>query len=64
MYICICRAVTEADVRGCIAEGAYTIKDVVTRSAAGTGCGTCVQKIAALLSTSTGELRTPLPRTA
>ena len=64
MYVCICRAVTESDVRGCIAEGACTIKDVVSRSAAGTGCGTCVQKIASLLSTSTGELRSSLPRTA
>ncbi len=49
MYVCICRAVTEAVVRGCIADGARTVKDVVTSCQAGTGCGTCVGKIAALL---------------
>jgi len=45
MYVCICRAVTEAEVRGCIAAGACTVKDVVTRSEAGTGCGSCVGKV-------------------
>jgi bacterioferritin-associated ferredoxin len=63
MYVCICRAVTEAQVRGCIAEGACTVRDVVNRSEAGTGCGTCVGKIVALLGahaddlTSAGPLR-------
>jgi bacterioferritin-associated ferredoxin len=56
MYVCICRVVTEAEVRGCIAEGACTIRDVVNRSEAGTGCGSCIAKIAALLGTYAGEL--------
>jgi bacterioferritin-associated ferredoxin len=64
MYVCICRAVTEAQVRGCIADGACTVRDVVNRSAAGTGCGTCVGKIVALLSAPTDELSSPLWRTA
>jgi bacterioferritin-associated ferredoxin len=51
MYVCICRAVTESEVRGCISDGACTVRDVVTRSEAGTGCGTCVGKIVALLDT-------------
>lgn len=49
MYVCICRAVTEAEVRGCIADGACTVRDVVNRCEAGTGCGSCVGKIVALL---------------
>ena len=61
MYVCICRAVTEAEVRGCIAEGACTVRDVVNSCAAGTGCGTCLGKIVALLSAhadkSSGSLR-------
>ncbi|MGH8922375.1 MAG: (2Fe-2S)-binding protein [Actinomycetes bacterium] len=56
MYVCICRAVTEAEVRGCIAAGACTVKDVVKRSEAGTGCGSCIGKIIALLSTPADEL--------
>ncbi|MDQ4104502.1 MAG: (2Fe-2S)-binding protein [Actinomycetota bacterium] len=60
MYVCICRAVTETEVRGCIAEGACTVRNVVDRCGAGTGCGSCVGKIAALL----GELRSALQKTA
>jgi bacterioferritin-associated ferredoxin len=60
MYVCICRAVTETEVHGCIAEGACTVKDVVTRSEAGTGCGTCVGKIAALLGAHAGQLGSSL----
>jgi bacterioferritin-associated ferredoxin len=56
MYVCICRAVTEAQVRGCIAEGACTVRDVVNRSEAGTGCGTCVGKIIALLGAHANDL--------
>lgn len=64
MYVCICRAVTEAVVRGCIADGARTVKDVVKRCEAGSGCGTCVSKILALLGTGTSELGNSLQRSA
>jgi bacterioferritin-associated ferredoxin len=64
MYVCICRAVTEAEVRGCIADGACTVKDVVARSEAGTGCGSCVGKIVALLGAHAGRLDSPLQRSA
>jgi bacterioferritin-associated ferredoxin len=64
MYVCICRAVTEAEVRGCIADGAYTVKDVVKRSEAGTGCGSCVGKIVALLRSLADELPNTLRRSA
>ena len=56
MYVCICRAVPESVVRGCIADGARTIKDVVISCKAGTGCGTCVGKILALLGAHNDEL--------
>ncbi|MGH3889374.1 MAG: (2Fe-2S)-binding protein [Pseudonocardiaceae bacterium] len=64
MYVCICRAVTEAEVRGCIADGACTVKDVVKRSEAGTGCGSCVEKIVSLLRSATDELSNTLQRSA
>jgi bacterioferritin-associated ferredoxin len=64
MYVCICRAVTEAVVQGCIADGARTVKEVVKRCEAGTGCGTCVGKILALLGTGANELGSPLQRSA
>ncbi|MGH3794326.1 MAG: (2Fe-2S)-binding protein [Pseudonocardiaceae bacterium] len=64
MYVCICAAVTEAQVRRCIAEGATTIEDVGDGCAAGTGCGSCVERIAALLGIPARELWSQLPRSA
>ena len=64
MYVCICQAVTEAQVTRCIAAGASTIDDVGERCGAGTGCGSCVERIAHLLGISPDELWDQLPRSA
>ena len=64
MYVCICWAVTEAQIRRCIAEGASTVEDVGDRCAAGTGCGSCHERIGRLLGFSDGELWSPLRRSA
>ncbi|HEU0089482.1 MAG TPA: (2Fe-2S)-binding protein [Pseudonocardiaceae bacterium] len=64
MYVCICWAVTEAQVHRCIAEGASTVEDVGDGCAAGTGCGSCHERIAALLGITTGDLWSDLPRSA
>lgn len=45
MYVCICAAVTDGEVRSCIARGARTVEDVGMRCAAGTGCGSCHDEI-------------------
>ncbi|GEL20408.1 (2Fe-2S)-binding protein [Pseudonocardia asaccharolytica] len=65
MYACICAAVTETELRSCVADGARTIDEVGDRCGAGTGCGTCVPRIEALLAaaTSSSEL-SRLPLTA
>ena len=41
MYVCICAAVTDTEVRSCIARGALTVEDVGEACEAGTGCGSC-----------------------
>ncbi|MGH3913967.1 MAG: (2Fe-2S)-binding protein [Pseudonocardiaceae bacterium] len=64
MYVCICRAVTDAQVNGCIAAGASTIEDVGDRCGAGTGCGSCHERIADLLGIPSDELWGQLPRSA
>lgn len=64
MYVCICWAVTEAQVRGCIADGASTVEDVGDRCAAGTGCGSCHERIGILLGIADEELWSSLPRSA
>ena len=41
MYVCVCRAVTEQEVKATIDQGATTV-DAVTRSCcAGDDCGAC-----------------------
>lgn len=64
MYVCICQAVTEAQVTRCIVDGASTIEHVGERCGAGTGCGSCVERIAALLGIPAGEVWDQLPRSA
>jgi bacterioferritin-associated ferredoxin len=49
MYVCICHGVTENEVRAEIVTGATTEQEIGERCGAGTGCGSCVDKIGALL---------------
>ena len=50
MYICLCRAVTESEVRAVVAEGAADTEQVIERSGAGTGCGGCRSALRDLLA--------------
>lgn len=45
MYVCCCKAVTEADVRATIAAGAHTRQAVTRACKAGGDCGACHQMI-------------------
>jgi len=49
MYVCICAAVTDDEVRASIRDGARTVDDVGDACGAGTGCGTCHDRIGLLL---------------
>ncbi|WP_067454160.1 (2Fe-2S)-binding protein [Actinomadura macra] len=51
MYVCVCNAVTEDDVHGCMASGACTTaKEVKTACGMLPGCGSCTKRIHALVS--------------
>ena len=49
MYVCICHAVPEPELRAHIAAGADTEEAVGDRCGAGTGCGMCLDRIADLI---------------
>ncbi|WP_017975059.1 (2Fe-2S)-binding protein [Actinopolyspora halophila] len=49
MYTCICAGVTEPEVRACIRTGADSVEEIGDRCLAGTGCGTCVERLENLL---------------
>ncbi|HEV3401670.1 MAG TPA: (2Fe-2S)-binding protein [Acidimicrobiales bacterium] len=50
MFVCHCRAVSDGDVRWCIAEGACDVDEIGRRCGAGTGCGGCRGALAQLLA--------------
>lgn len=49
MYVCICAAVTDTQVRACINAGACTIEEIAQRCEAGTGCGSCLDGLDLML---------------
>jgi bacterioferritin-associated ferredoxin len=52
MYVCICEAVTERQVRDEIATGADSVEAIADRTAASTSCGTCTERIQELLDSA------------
>ena len=49
MYICLCRAVTDAQVKEAIDAGAQTVEAVTKACCAGDDCGACHGTIADLI---------------
>lgn len=49
MYACICAAVTEPQVHASILAGADTVEEIGERCGAGTGCGSCVDRLCDML---------------
>lgn len=60
MYACICHAVSERELAHVIAAGADTPEAVGRACGAGTGCGSCLDRICTRLSMMDG-LRTREP---
>ncbi len=49
MYVCMCHAVTEDQVKRAIDAGADSPRQIARGCKAGTDCGSCVRRIQALL---------------
>ncbi|MEO3828530.1 (2Fe-2S)-binding protein [Actinomadura sp. B10D3] len=58
MYVCICNAVTEDDVLGCMADGCTTAKAVKAACGFKPNCGSCTKRIHQMVSEyrTAGEL--------
>lgn len=50
MYVCICNAVTERQVRECAHAGASSLEELALQLGVGAGCGRCRDCAAELLS--------------
>ncbi|MEV5647205.1 (2Fe-2S)-binding protein [Nocardia sp. NPDC052254] len=49
MYICICNAVSEADVHTCVAAGACSTRQVKKACGWKPGCGSCTARLAEVI---------------
>lgn len=49
MYVCICNAVTEHEIRECACKGATCVEDLTLQLGVGAGCGRCKQCASQLL---------------
>ena len=43
MYICLCNAITERQVRECARSGACSVDDLASQLGVGSGCGRCIE---------------------
>jgi bacterioferritin-associated ferredoxin len=49
MYVCICNAVTEREIRECACKGATCVEDLALQLGVGAGCGRCRECAAEVL---------------
>jgi bacterioferritin-associated ferredoxin len=54
MFVCICHHVREREVRSAIRCGARTEESVGDACGAGTGCGSCLDRICELIEDEAG----------
>lgn len=52
MYVCICNAITEDELRSAVAEGASSLGELMRTTGAGTCCGSCTDEAERLLEES------------
>jgi bacterioferritin-associated ferredoxin len=52
MYVCLCNAVTDHEIRAEIRQGACTMRELRDRLGVTTGCGRCGPSVLAILSES------------
>ena len=50
MYVCICNAVTESDIREAVADGARSLAELSARTGCSNTCGTCAEVAEEVLS--------------
>ncbi|WP_348757102.1 (2Fe-2S)-binding protein [Candidatus Methylocalor cossyra] len=57
MYVCVCKAVTERQVREAIRSGAGTRRAIAARLQVGTVCGRCHRDLGELLRRGRDDLQ-------
>jgi len=61
MYICMCNAVTDSDIRRAAADGVTSFAELQARTGCSDCCGCCEQEARASLGKALGQLHCELP---
>ena len=57
MYVCVCNAITEREVRECACRGASSLGDLAAMLGVGAGCGRCRECAEKILEEARTESR-------
>lgn len=52
--VCICRAVSESEIRQAVQNGAKTLPEVIKMTGCCTGCGTCKSRVTGIIEEESG----------
>lgn len=53
MYVCVCRGITDSQIRSAIKEGACSMRDLCKQLGVAGQCGKCTRETRDLLKTNT-----------
>ena len=62
MYICVCNAITESQVKDAVESGARNLWDLQTQLGLASGCGSCKETASDILRESRSSKRQGEPR--
>ncbi|HEX7813959.1 (2Fe-2S)-binding protein [Dyella sp.] len=61
MYICLCNAVTDHDIRRAAADGVHSFAQLQARTGCSDCCGCCESEARATLEHAVNQMLNPLP---
>ena len=56
MYVCLCRGITDQDIKDAIANGAESYREIRDQLDLGTCCGRCVPEARAIISEEVAQI--------
>jgi len=57
MYVCVCNAVTDSDIREAVGDGVRNLKHLKRTTGCGSTCGNCEEMVAEVLQQALTEKR-------
>lgn len=56
MYVCLCRGITDQDIKQAMADGAESFRDIRDSLDLGTCCGRCVPEAKSIINAELAEI--------